>query len=375
MLESSPVRHDLLDGSGPRPAHGVYRPCDRRSVDRGRGRRRHDGAVPDVGYEVTGRRHGIGSDPGRGTTTDRRARRGGPVRHRRGSDARRRRPFELRPRRRGGRCGGPMEQGGDSVSPQHPPVARLSPAFPSAREFGVAARIDNDASAGSCRAGWGGAGQSGLPCDGGVHRCRQGSCSPAGCSTGRSATPATSVTSSSTRPAGNVSVVRVPGGPGLGPVDRGVDGSAGSRRRSRTKRWAGRLVGRAVASVANLLDLRLAVVAGSVALGFGEPFFTAARKSRPLGLPRLLAVPESFRRAVAAARSSGRRRSDSRSSAERTESRPRTGMPPGTILAVLRHPDVWWVAVRQAGRMAGRGWWRRAPPCPSPIPTTSGSGW
>jgi glucokinase len=38
----------------------------------------------------------------------------------------------------------------------------------------------------------------------------------------------------------------------------------------------GRLVGRAVAMVANLLDLRLAVVAGSVALGFGEPFFTAA---------------------------------------------------------------------------------------------------
>jgi glucokinase len=39
----------------------------------------------------------------------------------------------------------------------------------------------------------------------------------------------------------------------------------------------GRLVGRAVASVANLLDLRLAVVAGSVALGFGAPFFAAAQ--------------------------------------------------------------------------------------------------
>lgn len=38
----------------------------------------------------------------------------------------------------------------------------------------------------------------------------------------------------------------------------------------------GRMVGRAVASVANLLDLRLAVVAGSVALGFGAPFFAAA---------------------------------------------------------------------------------------------------
>lgn len=40
---------------------------------------------------------------------------------------------------------------------------------------------------------------------------------------------------------------------------------------------SGRLVGRAVASVANLLDLRLAVCAGSVALGFGEPFFAAAQ--------------------------------------------------------------------------------------------------
>jgi glucokinase len=39
----------------------------------------------------------------------------------------------------------------------------------------------------------------------------------------------------------------------------------------------GRLVGQAVASVANLLDLRLAVVAGSVALGFGPPFFAAAQ--------------------------------------------------------------------------------------------------
>src|SRR6476619_3075784 len=39
----------------------------------------------------------------------------------------------------------------------------------------------------------------------------------------------------------------------------------------------GRLVGRAVASVANLLDLRLAVVAGSVALGYGDAFFDAAQ--------------------------------------------------------------------------------------------------
>ncbi|MDQ6928190.1 MAG: ROK family protein [Actinomycetota bacterium] len=39
----------------------------------------------------------------------------------------------------------------------------------------------------------------------------------------------------------------------------------------------GTMVGRAVGSVANLLDLRLALVGGSVALGFGEPFFAAAQ--------------------------------------------------------------------------------------------------
>jgi len=44
----------------------------------------------------------------------------------------------------------------------------------------------------------------------------------------------------------------------------------------------GTLVGRAVASVANLLDLSLAVVAGSVALGFGDPFFEAARRELAL---------------------------------------------------------------------------------------------
>ena len=42
-------------------------------------------------------------------------------------------------------------------------------------------------------------------------------------------------------------------------------------------RHTGALVGRAVGSVASLLDLQLACVAGSVALGFGEPFFTAAQ--------------------------------------------------------------------------------------------------
>ena len=43
------------------------------------------------------------------------------------------------------------------------------------------------------------------------------------------------------------------------------------------RRRAGTLTGRAVASVAALLDLRLALVAGSVALGYGDDFFSAAQ--------------------------------------------------------------------------------------------------
>jgi glucokinase len=44
------------------------------------------------------------------------------------------------------------------------------------------------------------------------------------------------------------------------------------------KRRTGKLVGRALASVANLLDLELAVIGGSVALGFGKVFFDEANK-------------------------------------------------------------------------------------------------
>ncbi|MDG2427263.1 MAG: ROK family protein [Acidimicrobiales bacterium] len=45
------------------------------------------------------------------------------------------------------------------------------------------------------------------------------------------------------------------------------------------RRSVGMMVGRGVATVVNLLDLPLAVVAGSVALGFGKPFFDAATVS------------------------------------------------------------------------------------------------
>jgi glucokinase len=59
---------------------------------------------------------------------------------------------------------------------------------------------------------------------------------------------------------------------------RASTGAAASAAPVELRRRCGRLVGRAVASVCNLLDLELVVVAGSVALGFGEVFFAEAQR-------------------------------------------------------------------------------------------------
>jgi glucokinase len=56
-----------------------------------------------------------------------------------------------------------------------------------------------------------------------------------------------------------------------------VTGYPAAESSESVRRRSGMLVGRAVASVANLLDLELAVVGGSVALGFGDSFFEAAQ--------------------------------------------------------------------------------------------------
>jgi glucokinase len=57
-----------------------------------------------------------------------------------------------------------------------------------------------------------------------------------------------------------------------------ITGRPASEAPDPVRRRTGMLVGRAVASVANLLDVELAVVAGSVALGFGTVFFEAAQE-------------------------------------------------------------------------------------------------
>jgi glucokinase len=64
-----------------------------------------------------------------------------------------------------------------------------------------------------------------------------------------------------------------------------LEAMTGQPARSAGPEWVrrtGMLVGRAVAAVVDLLDLPLAVVSGSVALGFGEPFFRAAQAEMDL---------------------------------------------------------------------------------------------
>ncbi|MBM3730424.1 MAG: ROK family protein [Actinobacteria bacterium] len=62
-----------------------------------------------------------------------------------------------------------------------------------------------------------------------------------------------------------------------GPSIEAITGRPPTQPTYETIQRTGRLVGRGIASVCNLLDLKLAVVGGSVALGFGAPFFQAAQ--------------------------------------------------------------------------------------------------
>ncbi|MGZ4678587.1 MAG: ROK family protein, partial [Ilumatobacteraceae bacterium] len=64
-----------------------------------------------------------------------------------------------------------------------------------------------------------------------------------------------------------------------GPAIEAITGRPPSEPTYEIMQRTGRLVGRAVASVCNLLDLDLAVVGGSIALGFGATFFNSAQES------------------------------------------------------------------------------------------------
>ena len=179
-------------------------------------------------------------------------------------------------------CGGPMDAGGEHVSPLNihawrgfPLRARL------AAHTGRPTWLDNDAKALALGEGWTGAARGardyigmvvstgvggGIVLDG---RLLDGAAGNAGHIGHMIVEPAGRECSCGARgcleaEASGSAFARFTGEPAA---------AASPALRART----GMLVGRAVASVANLLDLPLAVVSGSVALGFGEPFFTAAQ--------------------------------------------------------------------------------------------------
>jgi len=179
-------------------------------------------------------------------------------------------------------CGGPMERGGATVSPLNIEGWRGFPLRSRVADLvGVPTAVDNDAKALALGEGWRGAAigcddfiamvvstgvGGGIVLDGALLDGRLGN-------------------------AGHIGhvVVEPEGRPcscgGFGCLEAEASGNAIAAMTGRPAAEAtpeviertGTLVGRAVASVANLLDLELAVVAGSVALGFGEPFFAAAR--------------------------------------------------------------------------------------------------
>jgi len=179
-------------------------------------------------------------------------------------------------------CGGPMSPGGDEVSPLNiagwrffPLRARL------AALTGLPTFVDNDAKALALGEGWVGAAVGydnylgmvvstgvggGIVLDGRLLDGRLGN-------------------------AGHIGhIVVIPDGRpcvcgSRGCLEAEASGTAlaaltGQPARLAPSEWidrTGMLVGRAIAMVAILLDLSLAVVSGSVALGFGAPFFTAAQ--------------------------------------------------------------------------------------------------
>ncbi len=180
-------------------------------------------------------------------------------------------------------CGGPMDRGGEHVSPVNIPGWRAFPLRSRLAELvALPTFVDNDAKALALGEGWVGA--------------------AAGCANYLGMVVSTGVgggivldgrlLDGADGNAGHIGHVIVePDGHTCGCGARGcleaeASGTAIARITGRAPKDAdtatiertGTLIGRAIASVANLLDLRLAVIAGSVALGYGAPFFTAAQR-------------------------------------------------------------------------------------------------
>lgn len=188
-------------------------------------------------------------------------------------------------------CGGPMAPGGTSVSPLNIPAWRRFPLRSRLAELtGLPVYVDNDAKALALGEGWVGAARGernfiamvvstgvggGVVVDG---RLLDGATGNAG-----------HIGHVVVAPEGRVCAC---GGQGCleaeasGTAIRAITGREPASAGDDVRRRTGTLVGLALASVVHLLDLRLAVVAGSVALGYGATFFDAAQSEldRRLGL-------------------------------------------------------------------------------------------
>jgi glucokinase len=183
----------------------------------------------------------------------------------------------------GAGCGGPMSPGGDEVSPLNIPAWRSFPLRARlAGVTGVPAFVDNDAKALALGEGWTGAARG----------CRDYLAMVVSTGVGGGIVLDGRLLSGRLGNAGHIGHVIVePEGRacvcgGRGCLEAEASGTALAAVTGRPARLApapvvaraGTLVGRAIASVVNLLDLSLAVVSGSVALGFGDPFFRAAQE-------------------------------------------------------------------------------------------------
>jgi glucokinase len=179
--------------------------------------------------------------------------------------------------------GGPMAPGGDTVSPLNIPGWRGFPLKQQLGELtGLPVAVDNDAKALALGEGWLGAGQGvgnfvamvvstgvggGIVLDG---RLLDG----AGGNAGHIGHVIVEPEGRACACGGQGCLEAEASGTAIAAVTGGHPKDADLTVRRRT----GRLVGRAVASVCHLLDLRLALVAGSVALGYGDAFFGAAQE-------------------------------------------------------------------------------------------------
>ncbi|CAN5749714.1 ROK family protein [soil metagenome] len=178
--------------------------------------------------------------------------------------------------------GGPMASGGEAVSPLNIPAWR---GFPLRRRLaeqtGLVTYVDNDAKALALCEGWVGAAAG------------ERNCLAMGVSTGVGGGLVVDgrLLDGAAGNAGHIGhvIVEPDGRPcacgaqgcleaeASGTAIAAATGAPAMAAGTDVRRRTGRLVGRAVASVANLCDLRLAVAAGSVALGYGPDFFTAAQ--------------------------------------------------------------------------------------------------